>query len=238
MADTEQDQITEPWDGYDDASAEELIDAAGRKRSAEVLQGAIDYEKAHKDRVTVVEAFTERLSEVDGDEGGADSDEPAAGVEPSKGQPGEIRKGDAVTPAGAEDTSARKTTGQIAAAEDQERVARANETNEKAAKAAVESGTTPLPVSPVGPAYALGNRQDRVEVAGHQYRVSDDVEADPGYVFDTKAALDAPLVDHFAVASSTAGLLLEIDGRRFRLDRETSVAFAAQVRSGMVAVHY
>lgn len=239
MADTENDQTaTEPWEGYDDASAEELIEAAGRKRSADVLQGAIDYEKASKDRVTVIDALTARLGEVgDGDADDSD-DEPPTEVEASKGQPGEIRKGDVVTPASAEDTSARETTGQVAAQETQERIERTEETNEKAAKAQAEGGTTPPSVRPVGPAYAAENRQDRIEVAGHQYRVSEDVEPDPNYVFDTEAALDAQLVDHVAVASSAAGLFLEIDGQWFRFDRDLSQAVAGQIRAGMVAVHY
>jgi hypothetical protein len=247
MTDTPQD-LTAPWDGYDDAPADELIDAATRKRSEDRLHDAVEYEKANKNRVTVIDAFEARLSELDGDDdsgtddtsGGQTSDDtnPRGDVPASKGQPGEIRKGDAVTPAGAEDTSSRKTTGQIAAQESQERQQRDGETLTKAEKAAAEGGVTPLAPTRVGPVYAAENRQDRIELAGQQTRVAEDVDPDPNYAFDTDAALEAPLVDHVAVASSTAGLFLEIDGQRFRFDRDLSIALANAVRSGMVAVHY
>lgn len=53
-----------PWAGYDDASAAELIEAAGRKRSVERLQRAVAYERAHGDRSTVIAAFEARAAEL------------------------------------------------------------------------------------------------------------------------------------------------------------------------------
>jgi hypothetical protein len=234
MADDQDTAVAEPWDGYDDASAEELIDAAGRKRSAEKLQEAIEYESAGKDRVTVIEAFEARVDALNDEPVGADVHPADSDEWATEGQ----FVPDSAELEGGQDTSKRKTSGQIAAQEDQERIEQREETNEKAAKAETEGGVTPTPVAPVRPVYAAENRQDRVELAGHQYRVSDDVEPDPAYVFDTQAAIDSPLVDHVAMASSASGFYLEIDGKPFHFDRDLSLALAQFARASLVALHY
>lgn len=225
MADTEQD-TKEPWDGYDDASADELIDAAGRKRSAELLVAAVAYEKANKDRVTVVEAFEARVDALNADADAGDRQgeaEPAAEPELAPDVTDE------------QDTSGRKTSGQIAAQQAADREQQRPEINAKADKAAAEGGVTPTP-SP-GPVYAKENRQDRVELAGHEYRVDDDVEPDPAYRFDLEAALQAPLVNHIAVAAGTEGMYLEIDGRYHRLDVQSSVALARLTQAASVPLN-
>lgn len=59
-------QPGEPWSGYDDAPADELKDTISRKRSADQLRAAIAFEKANKDRSTVVAAAEARLAELEG----------------------------------------------------------------------------------------------------------------------------------------------------------------------------
>lgn len=65
-------------------------------------------------------------------------------------------------------------------------------------------------------------RQDVFAVAGHQYR--DNAESDPGYAFDTAKALDGEPVEHLAVAATTDGLFIEIDGNHYRLDVQLALA--------------
>lgn len=174
-------------------------------------------------------------------EGNASAD-PSAGVnippigtgteasqEPNQAAPGD----DPATP-----ESEQKDTGQLAAAEDGQREAARAETNEKAEKAESEGGATPQPVGSPSPVYAEENRQDRIVVAGHQYRDGEDVEIDPAYSFDLEEAKEAPTVDHIAVAADTNSLYLVIDGTVRRLDVNLALALNRLVAAGAVALNY
>lgn len=135
-------------------------------------------------------------------------------------------------------TGDRKGTGEIAAEETKQRRAQRGETNKKAEKAAAEGGVTPSPVPGVQPVYAAENRQDRIELVGHQYRDGEDVEPDPGYVFDAVKAKDkATIVDHVAVAGSTEGLYVEVNGKTYFFDVELGLALYRMVTGASTSLN-
>jgi hypothetical protein len=52
-------EVDEPWDGYDNLSADQVVERIGRLGAAELAVTEL-YERTHKDRLTVLEAAERR----------------------------------------------------------------------------------------------------------------------------------------------------------------------------------
>ncbi|HEU0318579.1 MAG TPA: hypothetical protein VFR49_14685 [Solirubrobacteraceae bacterium] len=53
---------SEPWPGYDELTAEEIIKATAAIDAADGLKAVVKYERAHKDRSTVIAAAERRAA--------------------------------------------------------------------------------------------------------------------------------------------------------------------------------
>lgn len=126
----------------------------------------------------------------------------------------------------------RKSSGERATEEAEQRKQSRAESAEKAKKAAAERGVTPTAPVETG-------RQDVFVVAGEDLRAGTDIdETADAFVFDQAAAADAKTVEHFAVAADASRLVLELDGQYIRFDVQQSLTLRRLIGAGVINLNF